>query len=437
MALFIWLCLLCGLIASYSSPVVAEQTWVAGWQQSSGLNIARAGAASATHNNVLYVIGGVDGRDFLKSVEFSQMKSDGTLSAWRFTQALPEARGFMSAIVLDQMIYVVGGGNGPHGKQLLNTVLVAKILENGHLSAWTTQTHRLMLPRRCSKLFSWQGALYTVGGFAGTLLDSVERGFLLPQTQAQTWHLLENKLTMPRYVNGLQRIKNQVFVVGGHHPEQGRGLVDVEWGQLGHSSEALRWQKTEPLLQGRYALSLAAFGEYLYALGGISGAEYLASIEKTKTDHVDGVSAWQNTTSLPEPLANFSVVTIGHRIFVVGGVTRSGYRGQVYWATFNDQGDIGFHGIATQASRVVSQEAEAPILPNSGTVLRMIDSGGYTYIEVLTNGSITWLAAPRMSLKQGDRIRYSEGVAMSNFYSKKLKHQFALILFVSRLVVGE
>ncbi len=165
----------------------------------------------------------------------------------------------MSAIVLDQMIYVVGGGNGPYGKKLLDTVLVAKIFKNGHLSAWTTQATRLMLPRRCSKLFSWQGALYTVGGFDGTLLDSVERVFLSPQKLAQAWHLLENKLTMPRYVNGVQRIKNQVFVVGGHHPEQGRGLIDVEWTQLGHSPETRRWQKTESLLQGRYGLSLAAF----------------------------------------------------------------------------------------------------------------------------------------------------------------------------------
>ncbi len=65
----------------------------------------------------------------------------------------------------------------------------------------------------------------------------------------------------------------------------------------------------------------------------------------------------------------------------------------------------------------------------------MIDSGAYAYIEVSTKEGVRWLAAPRMPLKQGDQIRYSEGVVMSNFYSKQLKHQFALILFVSQLVV--
>lgn len=66
-----------------------------------------------------------------------------------------------------------------------------------------------------------------------------------------------------------------------------------------------------------------------------------------------------------------------------------------------------------------------------GEVVKAVDSNAYTYIQVRSpQGELRWLAAPRLSLRAGQQIRFPEGVMMSNFYSKKLKHQFAQIWFV-------
>ncbi len=72
-------------------------------------------------------------------------------------------------------------------------------------------------------------------------------------------------------------------------------------------------------------------------------------------------------------------------------------------------------------------------LPNLGRVLTVLQSGGYTYIEVDKSGSKEWLAVPHMELKAGEQIRYSKGVVMKDFHSKTLKRTFDNILFVGNI----
>lgn len=76
-------------------------------------------------------------------------------------------------------------------------------------------------------------------------------------------------------------------------------------------------------------------------------------------------------------------------------------------------------------------------LSRSGTVVSHIDANEYTYLEVNENGSKTWLAAPRVVLKDGDKVRFSDGVAMRDFYSKMLKRTFPAITFVDAVEVAK
>jgi len=81
-----------------------------------------------------------------------------------------------------------------------------------------------------------------------------------------------------------------------------------------------------------------------------------------------------------------------------------------------------------------SNQTDSPVpLPNEGRVANTVDSGGYTYIEVDKSGAKEWLAAPRIKLKKGERIRYSKGLLMKDFYSNSLKRSFDRILFVGSI----
>jgi len=72
-------------------------------------------------------------------------------------------------------------------------------------------------------------------------------------------------------------------------------------------------------------------------------------------------------------------------------------------------------------------------LPNHGTVLKIIDGGIYIYLQVHTDTGSEWLAASHQDIHAGNRIRYSDGIWMHDFYSKHLRRRFEAIRFVGNL----
>lgn len=79
---------------------------------------------------------------------------------------------------------------------------------------------------------------------------------------------------------------------------------------------------------------------------------------------------------------------------------------------------------------------EVESFPYQGKVLQAIDSNSYTYIQVelnKLNQKQVWLAAPRVSLTEGQQIIFPEGTFMRNFYSRLLKRTFASIIFVRKV----
>ncbi len=411
--------------------VAAERQWWSLWTPQAPLKEARAGAAAAVHNHTLYVIGGVDGREFLATVEYTRVRADGSLEPWRNARPLPQARGFVDAVAHDGWLYVVGGGNGPWGQNLLRSALRAKIQVDGSLGPWRELTAELLIPRRCNKLFIHDNDLYALGGFGGNLLDSVER--LRLDQPGSGWRLLEERLTMPRYVNGVKRLGDFVYVLGGHAASGGQGLREVEMAALGRGE--LRWRGTSPMKQGRYGLAVTTFAGRLYALGGLSGLEYLSSVEMALPDREGNVGKWQKTTPLPLPLANFIALNVRDFLYIIGGTTRDGYRREVSRAEFAPDGGLGSWLTGKEAASLRSGATGESIeaLPNQGRVLEVVEAAAYRYLRVVDDaGHEQWLAAPAMSIRVGQRIAYSRGVFMSNFYSKSLGRRFASILFVSR-----
>ena len=426
--------------AATTASTVTQNVWIPGWQLTSSMTIPRAGAAIASHDNHIYVIGGVDGVNFLDTVESASINADGTLTQWKVVSRMPAARGFMSATIHSGRMYVVGGGNGPFGKHLLSSIISAPILANGELGEWRTEIEKMLTPRRCSKLIVNDDKLHVFGGFSGALLDTVESSSFSSDGKLTPWSMGLNTMTMPRYVNEVKKMENYAVVFGGHHPTKGKGISDVEFADL--SQKSLVWKTMAPMNVGRYAFSGAAHNQFLYALGGISGTEYLNTIEKflvsADTLSTKKPEKWSMSSKLPAFMANFTTLVIGDRIYLLGGSTRFKYMPTVWVATFNSSGDIGHYGTDRQlASFNLLKQAKKNVttLPNSGTVLERIVTDGYTYLRVLTSGKTIWLAAPKMDIAVNTNIRFSEGVYMSNFRSKSLNRNFAAILFVGTVEV--
>lgn len=414
-----------------------NEIWIAGWKQTSMLNVARAGAAMVVNNNFIYMIGGVDGRHFLRSIEYATILPDGRIGEWKVGPRLIEDRGFTEAVVKNGFIYVVGGGNGPNGKHLLTTVERAKINPDGSLGEWRQEAQRTVLPRRCTKLSLVGDYLYSFGGFGGTLLDSVEFAKIEADGSLGAWTMASDPMTLPRYVNSVKTSDGMTFVIGGHDQNKGVGIADVEWAKPQQNGDIRAWKKTHSLNTGRYGLASAKQGKTIYALGGLTGLEYLRSIEKTQVDPEGGLQPWQETTLMSVPRATFSAVTHDGYFYVLGGTNRDGYLRSVEYAEINNQGDLGFMGTQQESEQYQAElhakKKDTPVLPNQGVVKQLLHTEMYSYIQVLNQGQLVWIAGPKTELPIGTSIGYSKGVFMSNFYSKELKRPFPEVTFVSRI----
>ncbi len=124
--------------ASYSD-VETSQITAAGrltpWQQEThGLQTPRLVAESFTLGRFLYIAGGHTGTQRLNSVEVSNINNDGTLSPWRYTTLLPQARSaYAVATWGGKHVYLLGGGGDGTP---LNNVIMASVNHAGDLGVF-------------------------------------------------------------------------------------------------------------------------------------------------------------------------------------------------------------------------------------------------------------------------------------------------------------
>lgn len=74
---------------------------------------------------------------------------------------------------------------------------------------------------------------------------------------------------------------------------------------------------------------------------------------------------------------------------------------------------------------------------NEGIVIEILETTGYTYMELENSGIKFWIAAPTTTVKKGDHVRFVESMAMENFASKTLNRTFHRVIFVSSTQVKQ
>lgn len=415
----------------------AAPAWVPGWRATEPLTTARAGAAVVEANGYVYALGGVDGRSFLRTVEYAPLRADGTLGPWHLTAPLTEERGFFDAVVYGGHLYAAGGGNGPNGERLLASVERAPLRADGRLGPWERLPVTLQLPRRCVKLAVVGDQLYALGGFGGALLDTVERAAFTAGGLGP-FVIETGRLTLPRYVNAVKARGDTLYVLGGHDEREGRGIAAVEYATVGAGGTVQGWRATAAMGAGRYGLAAVGLGDRLYALGGLDGARYTDSIELSRIGPDGALAPWRATTPLSSPRANFGALTHGGRLYVVGGTNRDGYYRTVEYAEVDPQGNLGYRGTleeaaaASQRKDAQKKQALAAQLPNEGEVREILHTEVYSYIRAGNAEGEQWLATERGDYRVGERIRYGRGTLMGNFHSRALGRDFDSILFVER-----
>ena len=91
--------------------------------------------------------------------------------------------------------------------------------------------------------------------------------------------------------------------------------------------------------------------------------------------------------------------------------------------------------VNASAQQYEDTNAAAPMPDDEGVVVEVLDTTGYTYMELESGDRRFWIAAPTTEVKLGDHIRFVRSMSMENFTSKTLNRTFRRVIFVTSTMV--
>ncbi len=310
-----------------------KKVWIEKWIYARPMQKKRAGVAAVAIGRRIYAIGGGEfskkGLKIFKSVEYADVRPDGTLSPWKYSSPLTMPRVYPVAVIHDGYIYVMGGesldevytgAEDQKPPRLLKSVERARINPDGTIGKWTLEKVKMHFPRRGGEVFAVDGWLYAGGGFGGDFLNDVERARINTDGSLGTWED-DSFYNHDRYISGFARKGRRLYVIGGHVNSPERAMESVETAVANPDGTLTEWAETSPLYTRRFLNTALVAGDTLYTFAGHNTIN-LTSVERARILEDGTLGKWEPDTSLNVPRRAASSVLVGDRIYVIGGMIK-------------------------------------------------------------------------------------------------------------------
>jgi N-acetylneuraminic acid mutarotase len=196
------------------APINNDGT-VGGWQSATSLPDPVTGHVAVTWNGYIYVAGGWTGYNWKNEVYYAKINPDGSLGSWVSTTPLPEPRGHgQAAVVYEGIIYEIGG-EGP-GSIVHNTVYYAKTNPDGTVGSWSLTTSLPLAIEEHSAVVL-DKMLWVIGGYEqdGTAVDAVCYAKIKSDGTLGNW-TQSTPLPNAIYQHSSVVLGQRIYVIGGH-----------------------------------------------------------------------------------------------------------------------------------------------------------------------------------------------------------------------------
>ena len=267
------------------------------------------------------------------------------------TSPLPQALLTHTSILLNNKIYV-SGGISDTGGFLNNVYYCANINADGTLGAWKVANN---LPEFLGLSLHASAAhgdtIYVLGGT--NIFGSRNIVYYSSANEDGSLGSWRATTPMPQKLMGHETIVNngRIYIIGGMIRSMGAS-ANVYYADILEDKTLGPWKTANSLpinLLGHKAITV---GDKIYVMGGtINGNFYSADgapnnniSSKVYMANVleDGsLSAWKETSSLLEPLTLHAASTSGKNIYTLGGYNGAGITNAVYFAPVLDDGNLG------------------------------------------------------------------------------------------------
>ncbi len=301
----------------------STQTFLKHWRHIGEFTQARRAFASATNGKHIYVLGGVDKNgQYLTSVEYAAVQADGHLDNWKKTSHLNNGRFYLSAVIVGEYLYAIGGANGPLGEDNIPSAHVerARILPSGALGPWQNQIY-LNSPRRGLQSVAYDKYIYALGGYNGVFMKTVERANLDAHGNITGWTDISESFRVDRYIHAAAIHKNRIYLIAGHVEKQNSmSYGDVESATILDNGQLSPWRIEKSRLNTpRFIASAVSTEHYLYLAGGHDGTNRLTSVEYAGIQEDGSLGRWIQTLPLNTARSATVMLANNNSLYVLGG----------------------------------------------------------------------------------------------------------------------
>ncbi len=292
-----------------STPIPQTPTPRVQWFSLAALPVARKGLAVAVYENRIYAIAGETADEISGIVE----RYDPQTNTWQELSSKPTAVSEVNAGVLGGLIYVPGGR--------LSSGAPTSLMEqyDPKTDTWSTDTS-LPIALCAYSLAVFEGKMYIFGGWDGEKITS--QAFVFDPGK-DTWTSIESMPTA-RETAGAVVVGRKIYVIGGWDGQQ--SLTTNEVYLTDFSGPGSAWTKAAQLPSGRRGMGLTNIADIIFVIGGVNPGDDLTAIAISQDE-----TEWRKLESpLPQGWTDLSVVTVGTRLYAMGGMIDSALVRQVW-----------------------------------------------------------------------------------------------------------
>ena len=219
---------------------------------------------------------------------------------WTAKTAMTAARSYMSAGVMDEKVYAVGGNNG--------SITGLNRAYNPALNTWASKV-AMTTAREGFAVAVIGGKLYAVGGYEGGYLNNNEE--YDPVSDAWTAKAV---MSTPRSGLAAGAVGGQLFAVGGFNGTDALKINEQ------YDPAANSWTTKNPMPTFRYDLAAGVVEGKLYAVGGYDEGAALGD----NAEYDPEANSWAPKTPMPTARSGLAAAVIGGKLYAVGGSDLSG-----------------------------------------------------------------------------------------------------------------
>lgn len=233
---------------------------------------------------------------------------DPTTDTWTKRAGAPSRRCAFGGAVVDGRIYIWGGatsGPAPGGDTINDTVEVYDPAKD----AWSVKQARMPAPRLFAKGAAVNGKLYAVGG---VLLEggATSRAVHEYDPRSDRW-TERSPMGIERRVYRVAGAGGRLYAIGGYTDAYADLLVEE------YDAAADRWTRRPNTLSRAYDNAVATMGDEIWVTG--SGSSAAVHVYAPRSDQ------WSKRPDLPDQESNRVAAVVNGRLYAINGWNRKVY----------------------------------------------------------------------------------------------------------------